>query len=214
MRLPNEMEDEELLIYVLYRKPPPFSQVCACSFRRFDFQCVKFWRRWVMREDRNPISMMWALALPGVTCCLCLKRIYLEVWHRQNMAGREFSVRSLVRRPPSADRDGPGQVVQGLCWGSGTGIVWRWAIALGLLGQGVNSALVLHRLILGCFQHVLESRCMPTQTVEPQPQPLASCLTNAAQGQSSWRCAVMSSGELSNKAKTSPYIQLSAVCCH
>lgn len=79
MRLLNEMEDGELLISVLYRKPPPFSQVCTCSFRRFDFQCVKFWHRWVMREDRNPISMMWALALPGVTCCLCLKRIYLEV---------------------------------------------------------------------------------------------------------------------------------------
>lgn len=35
MKFPNEMEDGELLISLLYRKPPPFSQVCTCSSGQF-----------------------------------------------------------------------------------------------------------------------------------------------------------------------------------
>lgn len=78
MRFPNEMEDGELLISLLYRKPPPFSQVCTCSSGQFHCSVGEVLAQMVMREDRNPISMMWALALPGGNYCFCLKGLYLE----------------------------------------------------------------------------------------------------------------------------------------
>lgn len=90
---------------------------------------------------------------------------------------------------------------------------WHRKCVEGLLEQGENSALVLHRLISVDFQQVLESRCMPTHIV--QPQPLASCLTEAAWGQSSWNSCVEMCCDVFWRAKQQARNQPlhSVVCC-
>lgn len=108
IRLPNEMEDGEFLISVLHRKPPHFPRYIHAHLGDFIIQCVKFWHRWVVREDRNPLSMMQALALPGGNCCFCLKSSYLEGFRRAE-GGRKGMCELLGEEPPSADTDGPGQ---------------------------------------------------------------------------------------------------------
>lgn len=82
MTLSNEVEDGKLLISVasfcFTESHHHFPRCVHADLGDFTVEGVKFWHRWVMREDRNPTSMTWAQALPGRNCCFCLKSIYLE----------------------------------------------------------------------------------------------------------------------------------------
>lgn len=62
MRLPTEMADGELLIstagFCSTGSHHCIPRWVSAGLGDSVFQSVKFWHRWVVREDRNPISMM------------------------------------------------------------------------------------------------------------------------------------------------------------